>query len=134
MNDTRHDPGRAATLDPAALAALRELDPDGRRGVVANVLGVYEKSLQRMLVLLTAQLEAGAVPDADAMAQLAHKMRSSSASVGATSLAAACATVEKAIRGGGTEPLADQVRWLRDEAQAALAAVGAMLRPHDASA
>ena len=38
----------AVHLDEQALARLRELDPDGRQGVVMRVLAAFETSLARM--------------------------------------------------------------------------------------
>ena len=77
-----------ATLDAAALARLRELDPDGRHGVLTRVLAAFETSLARMLVQLRAELDAG---DPGVVAGVAHTLKSSSASVGALALAASCA-------------------------------------------
>ena len=45
------------TLDAAALARLRELDPEGRHGVLPRVLGAFEASLARMLAQLAGELE-----------------------------------------------------------------------------
>ena len=42
-------PGATTRLDDAALSKLRDLDPDGRRGVVARVLIAFESSLARWL-------------------------------------------------------------------------------------
>jgi HPt (histidine-containing phosphotransfer) domain-containing protein len=115
-----------AALDAAALARLRELDPDGRQGLLARVLAAYESSLRGMIDQLHAALDAG---DAGAVAGLAHKLKSSSASVGALALAASCADVERRLRGGVPGDLAADVARLRADGEAALRAVGAMLRP-----
>ena len=123
-------PGDAAAppvaLDPAALARLRELDPDGRQGVLVRVLAAYESSLARMVGQLHAARGAG---DAGAVAELAHKLKSSSASVGALALATSCAEVERRLRGGAPGDLAADVARLVADGEAALHAVGAMLRP-----
>ena len=115
-----------AALDAAALARLRELDPDGRQGLLARVLAAYESSLRGMVDQLHAALDAG---DAGAVAGLAHKLKSSSASVGALALAASCADVERRLRGGVPGDLAADVARLLADGEAALRAVGAMLRP-----
>jgi HPt (histidine-containing phosphotransfer) domain-containing protein len=115
-----------AALDAAALARLRELDPDGRQGLLARVLAAYESSLRGMVDQLHAALDAG---DAGAVAGLAHKLKSSSASVGALALAASCADVERRLRGGVSGDLAADVARLLADGEAALRAVGAMLRP-----
>jgi histidine phosphotransfer protein HptB len=118
-----------ARLDPTALARLRELDPDGRHGVLARVLEAFETSLSRMLAQL--QAEAGEAGNPGVVSSVAHTLKSSSASVGALSLASACADVEARWRQGGGDPatLRTDVQRLLMEGQSALAAVGAMLRP-----
>jgi HPt (histidine-containing phosphotransfer) domain-containing protein len=117
-------PGLPA-LDPAALARLRELDPDGRHGVLMRVLAAFETSLARMLVQLAAQREGG---DVGVVAGVAHTLKSSSASVGALALAAACADVERRIRGGSQSATIVDVERLIAEGESALLAVRAMLR------
>lgn len=112
-------------LDAGALARLRELDPDGRHGVVERVLKAFESSLARMLVELEAQ-RAGGNPDA--VARAAHKLKSSAASVGALALAQACAEVERRLRTGEPGTLAGDIERLLHAGRAALAAVEAMLR------
>lgn len=112
-------------LDAEALARLRELDPDGRHGVVDRVLRAFEISLARMLGELEAQRAAG---DPEAVARVAHKLKSSSASVGALALAQVCAEVERRLRTDGPGTLAGDIERLLQAGEAALAAVKAMLR------
>ncbi len=114
------------TLDAQALDRLRELDPDGRHGVVVRVLTAFESSLRRMLAQLQAAEPAG---DAQSVATLAHTLKSSSASVGALALARACADVEARRRGGDTDGLDRDIDLLIAQAEAALQAVEAILRP-----
>ncbi|MDP1900663.1 MAG: Hpt domain-containing protein [Rubrivivax sp.] len=125
------DPRAAAAvvLDAQALERLRELDPDGRHGVLMRVLGAFETSLAQALVQWAAQREAG---DAAGVAGLAHAFKSSAASVGALSLAAACAEIERRQRAapaGEPAVLGQDVQRLIAEGEAALAAVRAMLAP-----
>ncbi len=115
-----------ATLDAGALARLRELDPDGRHGVLNRVLAAFETSLARMLVQLRAELDTG---DPGVVAGVAHTLKSSSASVGALALSAACADVERRLRAGEPGDLPADVQRLVTDGEAALRAVGAMLRP-----
>ena len=113
-------------LDAAALSRLRELDPDGRHGVLQRVLTAFETSLARMLVQLAAELQDG---DAGVISAVAHTLKSSSASVGALPLARACAEVERRLRDGLPGEQGADVERLLAEGEAALVAVRAMLRP-----
>jgi hypothetical protein len=115
-----------ATLDAAALARLRELDPDGRHGVVLRVLAAFETSLGRMLGQLRTELDAG---DPAVVAGIAHTLKSSSASVGALALSASCAEIERRLREKAAGDLRADVQRLLAEGEAALHAVGSMLRP-----
>jgi HPt (histidine-containing phosphotransfer) domain-containing protein len=112
-------------LDETALARLRELDPDGRHGVLQRVLTAFESSLTRSIVQLQEQQAAA---DAKVVSALAHTLKSSSASVGALALSATCAQVEARLRAGQTAQLRDDVDLLLVHARAALVTVGAMLR------
>jgi hypothetical protein len=114
-----------SSLDKQALARLRELDPDGRLGVVSRVLAAFETSVQRMLVQLDAQRTLG---DAKVVANVAHTLKSSSASVGALSLSRACADVEAKLRKGETAAMHLDISRLISEGQAALRAVATILR------
>lgn len=114
-----------ATLDEAALARLRELDPEGRHGVVARVLGAFEASLARTLQQLAAERESA---DAALVGGIAHTLKSSSASVGALRLAAVCQEIERSARGEAAAAKRHDVDRLLAEGEAALAAVRAMLR------
>lgn len=91
-------------LDEHALRRLAELDPDDRSGLLRRVLLTYEQSLRR----LAGQFEQARLDgDAQGLRQVAHTLKSSSASVGALALARHCADVERALR-DGTEPPALQ--------------------------
>jgi HPt (histidine-containing phosphotransfer) domain-containing protein len=114
-----------AEFDAAALGRLRELDPDGRNGVLPRVLAAFESSLARLLGQLVAERDAG---QAAAAGAIAHTLRSSATSVGALRLASACEQVERAARQGGGTAQRHDVDHLIAEGQAALAAVQAMLR------
>jgi hypothetical protein len=117
------------TLDAAALSRLRELDPEGRNGVVRRVLATFETSLGRMLSQLAAEVDGG---NAAVVASVAHTLKSSSASVGALRLAAACDEVERRAResrDAGAPAQRHDVQRLLAEGEAALAAVRAMLHP-----
>ncbi len=111
-------------LDAAAVARLRELDPDGQHGVVKRVLVTFDSSLRRLLGQLEAQ---AAQPVPASVSAIAHTLKSSSASVGALDLAAACAEVEARLRGGDASMLAADVQRLLTEGHRALLALAVLL-------
>ena len=113
-------------LDAASVARLRELDPDGKHGVLPRVLQAFETSLQKQSVLTR---EARQRNDAAALGAIAHLLKSSSASVGALALAARCVEIERAVRAGQGIDVAAEVENLLTEVGRALVAVRAMLHP-----
>lgn len=115
-----------ASLDAKALARLRDLDPGGRHGVVLRVLTAFETSLARMITQL--QNDSGCAQPA-VVAGVAHMLKSSSASVGALELARACAEIELKLRRGDASTLQADTSRLISEAESALLAVAAILRP-----
>jgi HPt (histidine-containing phosphotransfer) domain-containing protein len=114
------------SLDATALARLRELDPDGRHGVLQRVLTAFETSLVRMHAQVSAELP---TPDAEVLKSVSHTLKASSAAVGALSLAKCCGDLERGLREGTVADLPFEVRRLLAETEAALGAVGDMLRP-----
>lgn len=102
MTDSSTTPG-AATLDPEALARLRELDPTGAAKLIERVVAAYEASLDRMEPELAAA-RADAL-DLSVIRHISHTLKSSSASLGALQLAARCAEIETMARNGQTEGL-----------------------------
>jgi len=108
-------------LDADALAKLHALDPQGRAGLVARVLGTYIGSLRR----LTAQFAtARHAADTATLRHVAHTLKSSSASVGALELSARCAAVEHHIRDAGdADALDPKLEALAAEAARVLAAL-----------
>jgi HPt (histidine-containing phosphotransfer) domain-containing protein len=101
-------PPEAMTLDASALAGLRDLDPQGRNGLVQRVVKAFRESLARQLPQLRSALAAG---DTNAIRNVAHTLKSSSASIGALRLSALCAELEAAVRSGQLDGL--QARALR---------------------
>jgi HPt (histidine-containing phosphotransfer) domain-containing protein len=118
-------PALPVTLDAAALSRLRELDPEGRLGVVERVMKAFETSLTRMVGQLVNERSGG---NAAVVSAVAHTLKSSSASVGALALSRACADVEKRLRNGEPGDLMAEIERLLAESDAALTAVKAMLR------
>lgn len=127
-NEVPPEPAARTTvvLDEAALSRLRELDPDGRHGVLRRVLMAFETSLTRMLAQLAAERESG---NAAVVGSVAHTLKSSSASVGALELSRVCAEVEQRLRENQPGDLSVDIARMHKAADSALGAVGAMLRP-----
>jgi HPt (histidine-containing phosphotransfer) domain-containing protein len=118
-----------ATLDPEAIERLRQLDPDGSRGFIVQVLRTYEASLRRHLAALDEaalehKLTAAQVVE---VGRVAHTLKSSSASVGASSFAALCAGVEQQAKSGDFAVLGTPLQALREEGARTLEVVRAML-------
>jgi HPt (histidine-containing phosphotransfer) domain-containing protein len=111
-------------LDAATLARLRQLDPEGRRGFVNQVLRTYEAALVRHLATLD---EAGAQADLQRAGEVAHTLKSSSASIGALGFAQSCTVVEQLARAGDASALGAPLVTLRAEGARVLAAVRAIL-------
>ncbi len=124
MNPDRDAP--PTPLDAQALARLRELDPDGRQGVLGRVLTAFDTSLARMIAQLMAEADGGSP---EVVAGIAHTLKSSSASVGALELSRACADVEARLRSGPSADLRHDIERLIALAEAAQRSVAAILRP-----
>jgi HPt (histidine-containing phosphotransfer) domain-containing protein len=118
-------PPEGPGLDERALAQLRALDPDGRHGVLTRVLAAFEASLLRLQAQLA---ELRPQTDTKAIGDIAHTLKSSSASVGALALSRLCADAERAARAGELTRLDDAVAGLRAESSRVLRLVRAMLQ------
>jgi histidine phosphotransfer protein HptB len=121
-------------LDPVALAALRDLDPDGKLGVVKRVLAAFEKSLVRLMGQLQLHADSPAtLAAAESVFGIAHQLKAPAASCGALGLSQVCREVEQKYRPSPTRQpdveldLRADVTRLLASAQAALVAVRAML-------
>lgn len=85
-------------LDAQSLARLAELDPGGSGRLLQRVLRAYAASLDRLMGDFRQGRSAGEAP---VLRQVAHTLKSSSASVGALQLAALCAELEQGLREPG---------------------------------
>lgn len=116
-------------LDPACLAQLRSLDPQGGSGFLIKVLETYQRSLDRYL----AQAESAySASEWLALSQSAHALKSASASVGAQQLARQCAALEDACRVQDAVRASQLMPVFLDEVARARAAMAAAL--HEARA
>ena len=114
----------AALLDPAALARLSELDPGGQGGLVMRVLQTYADSLRQLLDELRQARAAGRT---DVLGRVAHTLKSSSASIGASGFVALCARAEASIRAADGSDLSPLLDELEDESLRVERAVRALL-------
>jgi HPt (histidine-containing phosphotransfer) domain-containing protein len=112
-------------LDVGALAALRALDPTGAGKLLERVLAAFQSSTGRLVPRLHAACLNG---DASAVREVAHTLKSSSASIGALGLSRLCANVETMIRNGFTGPLEPHVAALDAEIAVVLKALEKLLR------
>jgi len=93
---------QSASLDPAALQALRALQKPGRPNILNRVIDLYCQDGPRLLAAMRAAVEAG---DMEALRHAAHTLKSSSGNVGAAGLAASCRTIEQLARDHDTSEL-----------------------------
>lgn len=110
-----------ARLEPAALAAIAELDPGGKKGLVKRIVTLFVDDSARLLAALDSALDGG---DADAARRSAHTLKSTAANVGGMALAQAAGAAEHSIKQGdsaGARAALPRLRVLRDATLAALA-------------
>lgn len=116
---TMTDSSSDAVLDQQALNNIRALQRPGSR-VFEKVVGIYLKDCPSTIAELERALRAG---DAARMSQLAHRLKSGSANLGATTLAGYLRDLEAIGRGGscdGAEELLSQVKNEYTKVEAAL--------------
>jgi len=114
----------SGVLDAAALARLAELDPSGGATLVKRVLTTYASSLERSHRELMLARQA---KQHEGLRQLAHTLKSSSASVGALALSALCAQVEHHMRAPEPGDVATLLDAMQAEMLRVATAVQAML-------
>ncbi len=107
-------------LDPAPLDRLRAMGPQLGRDLVAEVVGAYVGQAETHLhALRTALADAADTP----LTRTAHTLKGSSATVGASALAALCAQLEQPLPWPRRADLVGQVHEELTAVTAALAAV-----------
>jgi histidine phosphotransfer protein HptB len=116
----------ADLLDPEAIRRLRELDPSGGNKLLERVVAAFSSSLDRLLVDLARAREGDPI-DLAAVRHVSHTLKSSSASLGATALAARCADIETLAREGRVEGLCEQLDAMLQDIQQVRAALAALL-------
>ena len=115
---------RVAVLDADALTRLRELDPQGQSRLLERVLRAFESSASRLARQFDEARRAG---DMHGVRHVVHTLKSSSASIGALTLARLCAEIETAIRAEAFGSLPERLDAMDRELAAVLQAVQPML-------
>jgi len=113
-----------AVLDADALERLRELDPHGQSRLLERVLRAFESSASRLSRQFDEARRAG---DMHGVRHVVHTLKSSSASIGALTLARLCAEIETAIRAEAFGSLPERLDAMDRELAAVLQAVQPML-------
>jgi HPt (histidine-containing phosphotransfer) domain-containing protein len=110
----------STVLDALALQKLRELDPTGAGKLMERLAAAFDRLVERLLPQLQAAL---AADDAAGIREVAHTLKSSSASIGAIKLSALCAEMEVLAKQGQTAGMHEKVTAVITESTAALAAL-----------
>lgn len=110
-------------LDPDAIAALRALQIPGRPSIVLRVFDLFETSTASLLSDLERGLASG---DLTLVTRAAHTLKSSSANIGATALAARAKAIEHCGREGDLEACQAASEGLQALLDTTLAAVAAL--------
>jgi HPt (histidine-containing phosphotransfer) domain-containing protein len=110
----------STVLDALALQKLRDLDPTGAGKLMERLAAAFDRLVERLLPQLQAAL---AADDAAGIREVAHTLKSSSASIGAIKLSALCAEMELLAKQGQTAGMHEEVTAVITESTAALAAL-----------
>jgi signal transduction histidine kinase/DNA-binding response OmpR family regulator len=111
------------TLDSSAIEAVRQLDPDGKDRLLSRLIALYRDDSSQLLADIDNGLKNG---DADAVARAAHTLKSSSANLGATNVAAIARQIEHSARNGELADMAGSVTKLRAQRTVALSELEAL--------
>jgi CheY-like chemotaxis protein len=111
------------TLDHSAIEAVRQLDPDGQDRLLSRLIALYRDDSSQLLADLDSAMKTG---DAEGVARAAHTLKSSSANLGATNVAAIARQIEHAARGGDLAELPSSFTKLRAQRTVALSELEAL--------
>jgi|GEM_PF-1633093 len=99
-------------LDPRVLNSLREFAGAKAQKVISQIIKQYlEDAPERLHAITTA----ATAQDTEALRKAAHSLRSSSANLGAITVAQLCKTVENIARSGTTEGTSEAIKQLQTE-------------------
>jgi CheY-like chemotaxis protein/HPt (histidine-containing phosphotransfer) domain-containing protein len=85
----------ASVLDQRVLQSLRDLDPDGSKGLLSRTIAKFSSYGDELIAALTASVRNHDLPE---VARFVHSLKSSSANLGAVDLASQCQMIEALIR------------------------------------
>jgi signal transduction histidine kinase/CheY-like chemotaxis protein len=111
------------TLDHSAIEAVRQLDPDGNDRLLARLIALYRDDSSQLLADIDNGMKVG---DAEAVARAAHTLKSSSANLGATNVAAIARKIETSARNGDIAELPTTMTQLRAQRTVALSELEAL--------
>lgn len=121
MTDIASTPSSNAALDAQALSRLRELDPTGANRLLERVASAFLSSVDRLMPEL--QSTPDSTPSMVTIRNIAHTLKSSSASIGGLALSQRCAELEQLAHAGRAEclgPVLDAVHVELEYVRAAL--------------
>ena len=99
-------------IDSAALEAIRSLQSDAASHLLAQVIQIYLDSTPALIQQLRIGMDGS---DHETVRAAAHSLKSSSANLGAKTLADLCRTVEMAARAGSIGPDVPGVHMIEHE-------------------
>ncbi|HEX6639235.1 MAG TPA: response regulator [Steroidobacteraceae bacterium] len=111
------------TLDSSAIDAVRQLDPDGSDRLLSRLIALYRDDSSQLLADIDNGLKSG---DAEAIARAAHTLKSSSANLGATNVAAIARQIEQSARLGEITNLTSSITNLKAQRTVALSELEAL--------
>jgi signal transduction histidine kinase/DNA-binding response OmpR family regulator len=111
------------TLDNSAIEAVRQLDPDGSDRLLSRLIALYRDDSSQLLADIDNGLKSR---DAEAIARAAHTLKSSSANLGATNVAAIARQIEHSARSGEIDNLTGPVTSLKAQRTVALSELEAL--------
>lgn len=109
-----------AVLDTGALDTIRELDTSGGEDLLCKIIDLYIGESTRLAGCLATAVEAG---DCEEIRKCSHSLKSSSANVGAMTVAAISQDLEHAGSEGSLAAAAELFSRLQSELDEALAAL-----------
>jgi HPt (histidine-containing phosphotransfer) domain-containing protein len=114
-------------IDPAAIAQLREINPDDGGEFVRELVGIFLADTPQRIAEIESSLAAA---DAKTLTRAAHSIKGSAGNFGATALAAAALGIEnqgKASDLAGAQGALPHLKFEYDKVRVALEAVLASL-------